>query len=251
MALDLRVSLDKGSLQAQLAKLSHGEIRTATAYALNMLAANGKRAVVDQMKEVFDHPNPFTLNGFFVRLATADTLSAWVASKDYAPNGTPAIRYLGPQIHGGQRDMKRSEKALAALSGGQYWVPGPGAPLDQYGNLRPGEMTRILSRLGLMHDAASNLTDRTARRLAKQGKAAKGQRSEYFVARERGNGRPKGIYKLVGPGKVTAILLFTPRAPTYRVRLPVDQIVQQAFMARQDRVVAAALRRVLKNRLGG
>ncbi|MBB2196570.1 hypothetical protein HLH44_03670 [Gluconacetobacter sp. 1c LMG 22058] len=250
MALDLRVTLEKGSLQKDLAKLSQGEIRTATAYALNMLAANGKRAVVDQMKEVFDRPNPFTLNGFFVRPATPDNLASWVASKDYAPNGTPAIRYLGPQIHGGARDMKRSEKALARISGGQYWVPGPGAPLDQYGNIRPGEMTRILSRLGLMNDAASNMTDKTARRLARQGKVAKGQRSEYFIGRERGNGRPKGIYKLAGPGKVVAILLFTPRAPTYRVRLPVEQIVQQAFMARQDRVVAAALRRVLKKRLG-
>ncbi|GBQ32237.1 hypothetical protein HLH34_04380 [Gluconacetobacter azotocaptans] len=248
MALDLRVSLDKGSLQNDLAKLSQGEIRTATAFAMNMLAANGKRAVVDRMKEVFDRPNHFTLDGFFVRPATADNLTAWVASKDFAPNGTPAIKYLGPQIHGGARDMKRSEKALARISGGQYWLPGPGAPLDQYGNIRPGEMTRILSRLGLMADASSNMTDKTARRLARQGKAAKAQRSEYFVARERGNGRPKGIYKLMGPGKVSAVLIFTPRAPTYRMRLPVEQIVQQAFNARQDRVVAAALRRVLRQR---
>ncbi|GBQ23111.1 hypothetical protein AA12717_1395 [Gluconacetobacter sacchari DSM 12717] len=248
MALDLRVSLDKGSLQKDLAKLSQGEIRTATAFAMNMLAANGKAAVVDRMKEAFDRPNNFTLNGFFVRPATSETLTAWVASKDFAPNGRPAIKYLGPQIHGGARDMKRSEKALSRISGGQYWLPGPGAPLDQHGNIRPGEMTRILSRLGLMNDASSNMTDKTARRLGRQGKVAKGQRSEYFVGRERGNGRPKGIYKLVGPGKVSAVLIFTPRAPTYRVRLPVEQIVQQAFNARQDRVVAAALRRVLRQR---
>jgi hypothetical protein len=65
-------SPSKGEPAKDLAKLSQGEIRTATAYALNMLAANG--TVVDQMKEVFDRPNPLPWNGFFVRPATPDNL---------------------------------------------------------------------------------------------------------------------------------------------------------------------------------
>lgn len=252
MALDLRITLDKGSLQKQLSALSHGEIRTATAYALNMLAANGKRAVVDRAKEVFDRPTKFTLGGFFTDKATPGNLEAGVGTIDFdkSEKGTPAIRYLGPQIHGGGRDMKKSEVALSALSGGQYWVPGPGAPLDEYGNIQRGEITRILSRMGVASNQAINMTDRTAKRLARQGKNAKGQRSEYFIPRERGNGRPKGIYKLVGPGKVVAVLYFTPRRPTYRVRLPLEQIVQQSFAARQDRVIYYALKRVFRERLG-
>jgi len=249
MVMDIKIDVQTRDLQKQFRKLSSGDIPDVTAVALNRVAFNGKKAVRDRMKEVFDNPNPFTLNGFFVRPATPKDLNAWVASKDYAPGGTPAIRYLGPEIYGGPRDMKKSEKALRAISGGQYWIPGPGAPLDRYGNIRPGEITRILSRLSLLHDAASNITDRTTKRLGKRGQLAKGQRSEYFIAREGRNGRPRGIFKYVGPGKVVAVLWFTPKQPTYRAILPVPDIIEATSRRDLPRVLAAAIRKVLRERV--
>ncbi|MGS0648017.1 hypothetical protein ACU81Q_10335 [Komagataeibacter melomenusus] len=250
--LKMGISVDAADVQKRLARLSEGGIRSATANAMNKLANGARWQIVDRMKEVFDNPSRFTLGGFYVKKATPSDLSAWVGTIDFAPKGNPAIRYLGPQIWGGPRDMKRSEKALSAISGGQFWVPGPGAPLDAYGNIQRGELVRIISRLGLMLDASANLTDRTARRLARQNKNARGQRSEYFVGHAKGSGsnrRATGIFKLVGPGKVVPILWFVPKRPTYRARLPVNEIVENTVSARMERTVTNAINAEVKREM--
>lgn len=247
--LKLGISVDMADVQKKLAQLSESGIRSATANAMNKLANGARWQIIDRMKEVFDSPSRFTLGGFYVKKATPSDLSAWVGTIDFAPKGNTAIRYLGPQIWGGPRDMKRSEKALSAISGGQFWVPGPGAPLDAYGNVQKSELTRILSRLGLMLDATANMSDRTARRLQRQGKNARALRSEYFVGHAKGAGsnrRPTGIFKLVGPGKVVPILWFVPKRPTYRVRLPVNEIVENTVSARMGRVVTNAINAEVK-----
>nr|WP_194299966.1 hypothetical protein [Acetobacter musti] len=231
-----------------LSALSEKEIPKAAASALNRLATGARLQVTDRMREIFEDPTPFTLRGFFTRPARSNNLEAWVATRDYAPKGTPAIKYLGPQIRGGQRDMKRFERALRPVSGGQYVVPGADAPLDQYGNISRGVLIQILSRLGLMADPSANMGDRTARRLARQGKVAKGRKSEYFVGRERGNGRPTGVYRLLAPGKVAQILKFVPRAPSYRAVLPVETIVEQTIARRQDRIVQEEIIKAFRRR---
>lgn len=248
MALDMKVGLDAKKLMRDLSALSEKEIPKAAANALNRLATGARLQIQDRMREVFDSPTPFTLNGFFTRPARSNNLEAWVATCDYAPKGTPAIRYLGPEIRGGQRDMKKFEKALSAISGGQYIVPGKDAPLDQYGNLSRGLMTQILSRLNLMMDPTSNMSAKVVGRLAKRGKNARGQMSEYFIARERGNGRPLGIYKLLAPGKVGEIIRFVPRPPTYKAVLPVEDIVNQTIARRQDRIVQEEIIKAFRRR---
>ncbi|WP_395371479.1 hypothetical protein [Komagataeibacter diospyri] len=129
-----------------------------------------------------------------------------------APGGTAAYDYLRPEIFGGPRPMKKSEKALRPIVGDQYWVPGRGAPLDAYGNIQRGEIVRILSRLGLMQGPLQNMTDRTAKRLARKGLNARGQRSEYFIAREKGNGRAKGHLQARRPRQRGAYSHFCPAA---------------------------------------
>ncbi|WP_395371672.1 hypothetical protein [Komagataeibacter diospyri] len=250
--LKLGISVDAADVQKKLAKLSETGIRSATANAMNKLANGARWQIVDRMKEVFDSPGRFTLGGFTVKKATPSDLSAWVGTIDFAARGTPAIRYLGPQIWGGPRDMKRSEKLLSDISGGQFWVPGPGAPLDASGNIQRSEIVRILSRLGVMQQSQKNMSDRTARRLQRQNKNARGQRSEYFVGHAKGrggNGRPTGIFKLVGPGKVVPILWFVPTRPTYRVRLPVNEIVENTVSARMERTVTNAINAEVKREM--
>jgi len=249
MVADMHIQVDIKSLDGALGRLSKGEIASATAEGLNNLAKGARLAVVDRMKEVFDHPRPFTLNAFYNKPARADDLEAWVATRDYAPGGTPAVRYLGPQIYGGTRDQKRLEKALAPYSEGQYVVPGPAAPTNASGDLRPGFVTQMLSRMGLMADPTQNASTASLRRLRGKGRNAKGQRSEYFVGHEKGNGRPTGIFRLVGPGNVEMVLRFVPRAPRYQIRLPVEQIVQDRVSDRAERVMTRILKRTLRKRL--
>lgn len=247
MVLDLKIGLDAKALKRDLSALSEREIPQAEASALNRLATGARLKVSDRMKEVFDNPTRFTLNGFFTRPATPRNLEAWVATRDFARRGTAAITYLGPQIHGGPRDMKRFEKALRTVSDGQYVVPGKNCPLDKDGNIRAGIILQILSRLGLMRDPTSNMGDRTARRLARQAKAARGAAGEYFIGYERGNRRPKGIFKVLGPGKVGEILRFV-RQPNYRAVLPVEQIVNETVARRQGRVVQEEIIKAFRKR---
>ncbi|WP_246789267.1 hypothetical protein [Acetobacter nitrogenifigens] len=231
-----------------LRALSEKEVPNATAAALNRLAKGASLQVRDRMEEVFDRPTPFTLKGFYAKPARANDLEAWVATRDYAPKGSPAIRYLGPQIRGGRRDMKGIERALSPLSGGQFILPGKDAPLDQYGNISRGVLVQIMSRLSVMRDSTANISSKTAARLAKAGKNVKGQKSEYFIGRERGNGRPTGVYKLVGPGKVAQILKFVAKPPTYKAVLPVEQIVQDTIARRAGRIAQEEIIKAFQKR---
>ncbi|GBQ26669.1 hypothetical protein AA0472_2178 [Acetobacter estunensis NRIC 0472] len=250
MAITLKVNVDSKKLMRDLSALSEKEIPRAAANALNRLAIGSRLKVRDRMEEIFDRPKPFTLNSFWIDTATPNKLEAAVMTKDMAPKGTPAVRYLGPEIHGGRRDMKKFERDFAALSQGQYAVPGKDAPLDRYGNIPRGILIQILSRFNLMSGTSAymNMSERTAARLQKRKRNAAGQRSDYFIARERGRGLPTGIYKLVGPGKVAQIIRFTPRAPNYKAVLPVEQIVNSTVSRRQDRIVQEEIIKAFRKR---
>ena len=83
-----------------------------------------KPAIQQEMKEVFDRPTPYTLNSVYTRLNSSD-MSVDIGLKEWAGKGGAAADYLKPQIYGGSRPMKRSERHL-----GSYYVPGPGARGD-------------------------------------------------------------------------------------------------------------------------
>lgn len=249
MVADLTIHVDTKAVEAALTRLSNHDIKDALVQSLNTIAKGARMAVQDRMAEVFDNPKSFTLNGFYNKPAKPNDLTAWVATRDNAPGGKPAIRYLGPQIRGGQRDMKKFEQRLRFLSEGQYVVPGSGLNLGPGDDLPRSLIMQILSRLNLAADPKLNMSDKTRRRLAKQNKIARGGTSEYFVGRERGRGRPTGIYKLVGPGKVIQVLKFVPKAPTYSVRLPVEQIVEAKIAAYAPAVLRRTVQRALRKNL--
>ncbi|GBR06385.1 hypothetical protein HW511_00290 [Asaia siamensis] len=250
--IDFRVKIDVRHTIAAFDQLSSKEVPAAIAMSMNKVAGAAKRAIVSEMEEVFDNPNNWTLGAFAVLPATRDHLEAKVITKDGTGEKHPnAYRYLNIQDTGGRRRMKRSEYLMRGISEGQYWVPGKDAPLDANGNIQSGEITRILSRLGQFEENGfkANMTANSAKRLAKKGMNARGQRSEYFVARERGNGRPSGIYKYVGPGQVAQILIFTPAAPNYKPRISFEKIVADVVARETDRMIGQAVRYTLKKRL--
>ena len=247
---DFRIKVDTREVQKKLSDLSEKGIKDATAFALNITAARCKNALITEMKSVFDNPTPFTLNAFRVERASSNKLEATIVARDWAAKGTAAGEYLKPQVYGGTRPMKKFEKALSPLSGGQYIVPGPGARLDQYGNMSRGQIVQILSRFNLMRDQLQNMSERTAQRLVKQKKNARSQRSEYFIAREGRNGRPKGIFQLVGKGKVVPVLWFVQKRPTYSVRFKVDEVVDKTAEAQLPSAIESAIKGAIKRGMG-
>ncbi len=250
--IDFRVKIDVRHTMTAFDQLSSKEVPAAIAKGLTKVAFAARREVISEMTEVFENPNKWTLGAFTVRDASPSHLEALVITQDgIGKKHKGAYDYLQVQDTGGRRAMRKSEELLGTISEHQYWLPGKDAPLDANGNIRPGEITRILSRLGVLKENGyvANMTDRTARRLAKKGMNARGQRSEYFVARERGNGRPSGIYKYVGPGQVAQILIFTPAAPNYKSRISFEKIVANVVARETDRMIGQAVRYTLKKRL--
>jgi hypothetical protein len=223
--MSLKVTVDASKALTMLKKLEK-QVKFAEARAMTAVA---KRAVNDlktEMSTVFQNPSAFTLNAFYARPATSSDPSAYVNSRDFATKGRPAIRYLWPEIAGGPRQMKGFENLLSGQSGDQFAVPPASRTLSR------GQITQVLSRLNAMRDATANASDTTTRRLRKKGRtvAASGHRTEYFVAHEAGaaDGRPIGIYKLIGPGNVQRVMGFVPSAPKYIPRFAPTTIVRQS-----------------------
>ncbi|HEY4774076.1 MAG TPA: hypothetical protein VIH40_04585 [Xanthobacteraceae bacterium] len=216
-----------------------------TAYALTKTAQDIKAAEVEVMAAVFDRPTRFTLNSLFVDPATKRRLTAHVRFKE-GFGAVPAWRYLGPQIEGGGRAKKSHERALeraGILRAGEYVVPGRGVALDAHGNMRGGDITRILSALQANPDPLSKTTQRSKRR-------RRGRNLDYFVLRGAPGARD-GVYLRKSARQIVPVMIFV-RAPAYAKRFPfyetARRVMQQRFAVNfregwQRYVVSAPRRR--------
>lgn len=206
--------------------------RTAKATATEFLPAEAQRS--------FDRPTRTTLNAFYYKPATARREEFIVGIKDQAPKGTPASRYLAPEILGGQRGQKRSERALTnyapsavrrALGNRGYWVPGPGAPRDAYGNVPGSFVVRVLSALRAQADPLQNATERSRKR--------RKVREEFFVLKPHGGGAP-GIW-VRRRGTILPVFLFV-HATHYRQRFDFFgkgmAFAEQRFVIELERALA-------------
>lgn len=240
---------------ASMQGLSERRIAAIKATAATRTAVAAKAAVVREMPRVLDRPTPYTLGSVFVRPATAQQLVAEVYVKDdRAGSGTPAVKYLLPQVEGGTRRTKRFEVALraaGALPAGHFIVPGAGARLDAYGNVSRGQIIQVLSQLRITLTAGytrnMSLTDK---RGAINAQRRAGGR--FFVLKPgKAGGRAPGIYQREFMGRnVTPVFLFVPRVQ-YRQRLDFDGIVQRVVDTHLPAEVARAVSDSLARKLGG
>lgn len=230
-------------LQSDIAR----QVPFATAKALTATALKVREAQYREMRDVFDRPTPYTLRSLFVKPATKSNQIATVWLKDSPTGGTPATKYLGPQIAGGQRGMKRFELALRArgvLPDGWVVVPGSGASIDGYGNWNPGELRQILSYFGSAEMTSGYSANMTQKRKDKLRKGAKSKQGfAYFVGRPADGKLPFGIWKRVYFAKGTAlkpVALFVPSVlyeAVYDFRGVADRVIKREF----DGEFAAAL----------
>lgn len=173
----------------------------------------------DEATRVFDRPRPFTVNSPYWRPAAADRKVFEVGIKDFAGKGTPASKYLRPQIEGGQRRQKRSEVAIIrsgryadALGNRAYWVPAPGLKLDRYGNVPASMIVRILSDIMAAETRAGYQANRTDRSV----KRNKRYRAERFFVPTTASGLAPGVW-VERKGRISPVLLFVTEA-TYKPR---------------------------------
>jgi hypothetical protein len=211
-AMDIKIDVQLPRILREPRNLQE-QVNFGIAVGLSRTATAVKAALREEMQKVFDRPTPYTLNSLMVTPATKESLQAEVGFKMFAGKGTPAEKYLSPQIRGGARLLKRFEHSLShagLLPSGMAVAPASGVDLDAYGNVNRGTIVRILSQLKASSDPLQNQTARSKRRW-------KGKRTEYFLLTKAHGKLKPGIYARAGAGRVRPIFNFV-RVPSYRER---------------------------------
>ena len=167
---------------------------------------------------IFDRPNPRTQSSIrYVSMSdTKNRPESYVEVSHEGDGGIAPVKYLWAEIHGGQRALKRSEVMLrekGILPRGMITRPGPHADIDQYGNMKGGQIVQILSQLQAFSEVGYR---------ANANKPGSGKYS-YFVKKN------KGIFRRVkgARGAIEAMMFFV-KSPTYKKRFDFYGIGQEA-----------------------
>lgn len=229
ISVDLR--LDK--LLAGLDDMARKQVPFVIAASLTDTAKDVQQAEIVEIKDSFDRPTPATLDSIYVRPATKQKFEAEVGIKSFMGKGVPAIKYLTAEVEGGQRRVKRFERALQAanlLPPGYFAVPGDAVQLDQYGNVPGSLIVQLLSYFKAFPEMGykANMSDKRKAALAKGNKKGK-QGVAYFVARD-GWLHP-GIWAryAFGHGSAVRPVLMYVRGAAYEKRFDFYYAAQQAI----------------------
>jgi len=200
--------------------------------AFNKCVTIAKDDTTKHMREVFDRPTPFimrSLRGVYSPKPArrSGPIEGGVSFKDvFGKNefGEAVSRILTPHIEGGSRPPKPGEKLLrraGLISGNEYLIPSRTAPLDRYGNIKPGIMQKITSDLRAHRDAGYTANVNLKKRDA-----------QYVI----GNvGGTRGIYKIDGGlknihrGRWRLIFLIVKGSPKYRAKFKFYEVAGNSF----------------------
>jgi len=238
---DSRIQASAQRVKAALRQYGAQVTGYAVPIALTRTAQDAKEALRTALPATFDRPTPYTLNSTYVRPANKANPAAWVGFRDFAGKGTPAARYLLPQVDGGPRRAKGMELALRGaglLPAGLYAVPGEEAELDGYGNMKRGQIVKILSHLRALGEQGY-----TANR-SRTGKSRGKRKVQTYFAAPPGtaSGLPPGIYQRDGADPRPVVLFVKP--PRYRPRFAFGAVIERAVRANIGRRFAEALAQV-------
>ena len=227
--IQVNLSSDINRLTRWLNSAEREQVPYATALALTRSAQAAQARVKEEIPRVFDRPNPLTQRSVRILMTRKGETVAKVYLQDEAAKGTPPVRYLFAEVEGGQRNETRFERALrfaGLLPAGMAVVPGKGAPLDAYGNVRNGVATAVLGQL--QANAHSGVNENETKGSKKRAGA---KRARYFMGRPGGGRLPLGIYQRLAHG-VKPIYIVIQQLPSYRPRLRFYELVEVVIRAK-------------------
>lgn len=236
---------------AALAQLGDGLAPRALADALNHTANQARQALQVDMASVFTSPSPWVMDSIRIinakPLRDMDQIEAVVTVKDgdLGSKGRGFDEWFSPQVFGGSRLVKGSEKMLrekGILPAGSFIAPTAWTPLDQNGGIRRQWMTQVVSGLGAFNKSGSDHNATDSRR-----SAAKGHASAFFVIR-RGK-VPIGIAERRGEHDIKVVLMFTRGAPHYRERFKFHDVVRR--VAENDAQLETNIDKAIVDALSG
>lgn len=241
MKVDIKV--DVKSALGQLGDVRNRQVPFATSLALNRTAQKVKAKQEHEIKDVFDRPTPYIQNSIFIKNSTKRNLIAKVGIKDQSfGKGVPAVKPLLAEIGGGDRRLKKFEKALrsvGAIPNGYFLIPGKKAPIDQYGNVPGSFIVKMISYFKAFPEAGfkANSTKESRRKIKKGTKKVAG--ASYYVGYA-GNGSQLGIWRrshtgarFTGPVKpIEPMFILSEKAryePRYDLKFVAESTVQKEF----------------------
>jgi hypothetical protein len=242
-AIDIKHGLD--AFVANVAARPR-DIEVWSVSALNATAGDVERALVDLMAQVFDRPTRFTLNALYIKSAHRGDLTAEVRFKD---QGLSAGHYLLPEVEGGPRRHKSHELRLiraGLMRADEFAVPGQGVNLDAYGNMKAGDIERILSQVGAAEQFAGYQANATKRSLGRAKRKGVGRyfalRPDAAATRYMRRAVAPGIYWRKGAREIVPVILFV-KAPQYRPRFPMYEKAREVVRTRFAANFRAAMAR--------
>jgi hypothetical protein len=232
----MSVSIDIDEAQRYLSTVEKQQFPYACARALTMTARDAKVHVQGKLPKIFDRPTPFTINSLYSSYATKKNLYSEVGYREWATKGTPAYKYLSPNVYGLDRPQKASERLLerkGLIPSGSKLVMSKAVRKNQYGNVTGGMYTRILSGLGAHMQAGFTANSRRGSKKARR----------YFIGTPRGGTMPAGIYERF-KGHIRPLFFIEPRArykPVFHIQGLVEQAVAKTWAWNFDTSMRMAL----------
>ena len=217
-----------------------------TSRALNNTAFKVRVEEQAEMRAVFDRPTPYVMRSVFVQKATPQNLSAQVGHTEQ--KGAMLNRWsqtLLPHIQGGSRMVKGTEARLRAkgiLPSGWFVVPASGMPLNQYGNPKASEFSKLLSYL-------SAYTDERTERLNRSRTRSRAT-SQYFSVSPGSTLARRfkpGVYRKTGASGQVPVLIFRSRVQ-YRKRLDWEKVAERTVNREFEREMRVQVDRELERR---
>lgn len=241
---------DISQIEQHLSALARDQVPFATVLALTRTAKFVQAKIREEIPRAFDRPTPFTINSTYVQPATKQRRYAMVYIKEAEKGRVAPIRFLQPQIYGGPRGRKSFEKRLVEagkMPPNSFAVSAQGADLDKYGNIRGGQITKILSDLQAQFDTTQNSSPASrAKRLRSRRKRASFYFSTWPPSPKTQHLKP-GVYlrTLFGFGSSIKPVLIFVRRTSYRRRLRYFEIADQTARIRFPYEFAIAMRQAI------
>lgn len=206
MELKIEV-LGADRIEEECGSLLPRRIQFAMLKAIDRTADKTKSRLYSEMHKIFDRPTPFILNSLRTKPPSMSDLSSEIGFKSDWVSRSPGI--LTPQVEAGARGFKAFEMALSRagrLAGNEHLVPARGVPLNQYGNVSPGLIGRIIA--GLRAQAGTRANTKA------------GSQTTWYFMSARGIGQRKGH-------ETKWLFARKTGAPQYKKRFPFYEVASR------------------------
>lgn len=221
---------------------------------MNKAAYETTQVLGRNMAAVFDRPTSWVLNSIRYVKATRSNLVAKIDLDRWGNKaGVSVHQVLNAQIHGGTRNLKRSEVALSrigVLPSGMAIVPGSAAKMDKNGNMSAAQIVQIISWFGAFGEQgySANMKDAGRRRLGR-GNKKQGRYGFAYFALQKSHGKLRpGIYQRFDTSfgsSVKPVMIFV-KKPSYKKRFDFYELGTRTAMNVLNRDLPAAVANAIR-----